>query len=64
LSLLAGVAVEMNVGTGKGKRKWDWWEIGWKCVAPAAVLHFIMAWALLLRIELGANRAASLDPLM
>ena len=39
-------------GGGKwGGRRWDWKEVGLKCVLPAGVLYFIMAWAEQLRRE-------------
>jgi len=25
-------------------RRWDWKEVGVKCVLPAGIVHFIMAW--------------------
>jgi hypothetical protein len=37
-----------GVGAGTQKRWWDWKEVGLKCALPAAVLYFVMAWALLL----------------
>jgi hypothetical protein len=39
-------------GGGKwGGRRWDWKEVGVKCVLPAGVLYFVMAWAEALRRE-------------
>jgi len=39
-------------GGGKwGGRRWNWKEVGLKCVLPAGVLYFIMAWAEQLRRE-------------
>lgn len=39
-------------GDGKwGGRRWDWKEVSLKCVLPAGVLYFIMAWAEQLRRE-------------
>jgi hypothetical protein len=39
-------------GGGKwGGRRWDWKEVSLKCVLPAGVLYFIMAWAEQLRRE-------------
>jgi len=39
-------------GGGKwGGRRWDWKEVGLKCVLPTGVLYFIMAWAEQLRRE-------------
>jgi hypothetical protein len=35
----------------RGKRWWDWREVGLKCAVPAIIMYFIMAWALLLRRE-------------
>jgi hypothetical protein len=35
------------------KRRWDWREVSIKCVLPAGLLYFIMAWAGELRRELG-----------
>ncbi|EKM77255.1 hypothetical protein AGABI1DRAFT_130671 [Agaricus bisporus var. burnettii JB137-S8] len=35
------------------KRRWDWREVSIRCVLPAGVLYFIMAWASELRRELG-----------
>jgi len=37
------------------ERKWDWAEIGRKCIAPAVVLHIIMAWALVIGKEFVAS---------
>ena len=39
-------------GGGKwGGRRWDWKEVGLKCVLPAGILYFITAWAEQLRRE-------------
>ncbi|KAF9481445.1 hypothetical protein BDN70DRAFT_905242 [Pholiota conissans] len=39
-------------GGGKwGGRRWDWREVGVKCVLPAGVVYFVMAWADQLRRE-------------
>ncbi|PCH34783.1 hypothetical protein WOLCODRAFT_139576 [Wolfiporia cocos MD-104 SS10] len=38
------------------RRRWDWGEVGRKCVLPAGVVYFVMAWADMLRREL--ERAA------
>ncbi|KIM44330.1 hypothetical protein M413DRAFT_379368 [Hebeloma cylindrosporum] len=39
-------------GGGKwGGRRWDWKEVGVKCVLPAGVVYFVMAWADQLRRE-------------
>lgn len=39
-------------GGGKwGGRRWDWQEVGIKCVLPAGIVYFIMAWAEVLRRE-------------
>ena len=43
-------------GGGKwGGRRWDWKEVGVKCVLPAGVVYFVMAWADQLRREWGFN---------
>ncbi|KAJ6632487.1 N-glycosylation protein-domain-containing protein [Mycena sp. CBHHK59/15] len=34
-----------------GGRRWDWREVGIKCMLPAGVLYFVMAWAEQLRRE-------------
>lgn len=34
-----------------GGRRWDWREVGLKCMFPAGVLYFVMAWAEQLRRE-------------
>ncbi|KAF8183631.1 N-glycosylation protein-domain-containing protein [Pholiota molesta] len=34
-----------------GGRRWDWREVGVKCVLPAGVVYFVMAWAEQLRRE-------------
>jgi len=34
------------------RRRWDWREVSIKCVLPAGVLYFVMAWAGELRREL------------
>ena len=39
-----------------GGRRWDWREVGVKCVLPCGVVDFIMAWAEELRRELAAGR--------
>lgn len=40
-------------GEGRlGPRRWDWGEVGRKCVLPAGFLYFITAWLLLLKGEL------------
>ena len=33
------------------RRRWDWNEVNRKCVLPAGVIYFIMAWAYMLRSE-------------
>jgi hypothetical protein len=39
-------------GGGKwGRRRWDWTEVGIKCVLPAGVVYCVMAWAQVLRQE-------------
>ncbi|KAF5319465.1 hypothetical protein D9619_008773 [Psilocybe cf. subviscida] len=39
-------------GGGKwGGRRWDWKEVSIKCVLPAGILYFVMAWTELLRRE-------------
>jgi len=55
---MSSVAIGIGVGGGVGgigagslKRWWDWREVGLKCALPAAVLYFIMSWALLLSRE-------------
>ncbi|TDL20450.1 hypothetical protein BD410DRAFT_725693 [Rickenella mellea] len=35
-----------------GERRWDWGEVGVKCVLPAGLLYFVTAWALILKGEL------------
>lgn len=35
-----------------GGRRWDWGEVGMKCVLPAGVCYFVMAWAGELRREM------------
>ncbi|KAF9448147.1 hypothetical protein P691DRAFT_670053 [Macrolepiota fuliginosa MF-IS2] len=35
------------------RRRWDWREMSIKCVLPAGVLYFVMAWASEIRQELG-----------
>lgn len=35
-----------------GGRRWDWKEVGLKCLLPAGVLYFVMAWAELIRREM------------
>lgn len=45
------------VGLGKkwggkwGGRRWDWPEVGLRCVLPAGVLYFVWAWAQALEVE-------------
>ena len=39
-----------------GGKRWDWREVGVKCVLPCGVVDFIMAWAEELRRELAAGR--------
>ncbi len=40
-------------GEGRlGPRRWDWGEVGRKCVLPAGFLYFITTWLLLLKGEL------------
>ncbi|KAG6897863.1 hypothetical protein C0992_010001 [Termitomyces sp. T32_za158] len=34
-----------------GGRRWDWQEVGIKCVLPAGIVYFVMAWAEQLRRE-------------
>ncbi|KAG6906748.1 hypothetical protein DXG01_012278 [Tephrocybe rancida] len=34
-----------------GGRRWDWREVGVKCVLPAGIVYFVMAWAEQLRRE-------------
>ena len=34
-----------------GKRRWDWGEVGVKCVLPAAVLYLVTAWSLMVKEE-------------
>lgn len=34
-----------------GRRRWDWTEVLMKCLLPAALMHLVTAWALLLKIE-------------
>ena len=34
-----------------GGRRWDWKEVSIKCVLPAGIMYFIMAWAEQLRRE-------------
>ncbi|KAF4622586.1 hypothetical protein D9613_009238 [Agrocybe pediades] len=42
-------------GGGKwGGRRWDWREVGVKCVLPAGIVYFVMAWAEQLRREFAA----------
>ncbi|KAF9506560.1 hypothetical protein BS47DRAFT_1385540 [Hydnum rufescens UP504] len=55
---MSSVAIGIGVGGGVGgigagslKRWWDWREVGLKCALPAAMLYFIMSWALLLSRE-------------
>jgi len=33
------------------RRRWDWGEVGRKCVLPAGIVYFVMAWMDLLRKE-------------
>ena len=41
-----------RLGGGKwGGRRWDWREVGLKCVLPAGIVYFVMAWAEMLRRE-------------
>ncbi|KAF8321136.1 hypothetical protein DL93DRAFT_2072843 [Clavulina sp. PMI_390] len=54
-SVTFGIGTTGGIGTPGGipvkKRFWDWREIGLKGALPAAVLYFVMAWALLLKRE-------------
>jgi len=34
-----------------GGRRWDWKEVSVKCVLPAGIVYFVMAWAEQLRRE-------------
>ncbi|TFK51533.1 hypothetical protein OE88DRAFT_1735424 [Heliocybe sulcata] len=36
---------------GLGERKWDWGEVGWRCVLPVGVVYFVMAWAEVIKQE-------------
>ena len=39
-------------GGGKwGGRRWDWGEVGVKCMLPAGCVYFMMAWAEMIRRE-------------
>lgn len=39
-------------GGGKwGGRRWDWGEVGVKCMFPAGCVYFVMAWADMIRRE-------------
>ncbi|KAG6900089.1 hypothetical protein C0993_002937 [Termitomyces sp. T159_Od127] len=38
-------------GGAWGGRRWDWKEVGVKCVLPAGIVYFVMAWAEQLRRE-------------
>lgn len=60
---IGGTGVGAPAGGGK-RRFWDWKEVGLKCALPAAVLYFVMAWALLLKreYELAMMRAALMAP--
>lgn len=40
-----------------GGRRWDWKEVSIKCVLPAGVMYFVMAWAEQLRREWELGRA-------
>ena len=40
-----------------GGRRWDWKEVSIKCVLPAGVMYFVMAWAEQLRREWESARA-------
>lgn len=33
------------------RRRWDWGEVGRKCVLPAGIVYFVMAWTEMLRKE-------------
>ena len=33
------------------KRKWDWVEVGVKCVLPAGILYLVTAWSLMVKEE-------------
>ncbi|KZT01933.1 uncharacterized protein LAESUDRAFT_763211, partial [Laetiporus sulphureus 93-53] len=33
------------------RRRWDWGAVGRKCVLPAGIVYFVMAWAEMLRRE-------------
>jgi N-glycosylation protein len=56
----AGGGASVGVGGGYwkrwgggtwGGRRWDWREVSLKCVLPAGILYFVMAWAEVLRRE-------------
>ncbi|KAF8334348.1 N-glycosylation protein-domain-containing protein [Amanita rubescens] len=38
-----------------GGRRWDWKEVSIKCVLPAGIMYFVMAWAEQLRREWGTK---------
>jgi hypothetical protein len=33
------------------KRRWDWAEVGVKCVLPAGILYLVTAWSLMVKEE-------------
>ncbi|KAI1789076.1 N-glycosylation protein-domain-containing protein [Ganoderma leucocontextum] len=35
----------------RGRRRWDWAQVGVKCALPAGVVYAVMAWALVLKRE-------------
>ncbi|KAF9560420.1 hypothetical protein CPC08DRAFT_636672 [Agrocybe pediades] len=49
----SGAAADDTSGKWGGRR-WDWREVGVKCVLPAGIVYFVMAWAEQLRREIAA----------
>lgn len=35
-----------------GGRRWDWGEVGVRCVLPAGLLYLVTAWSLMLKEEI------------
>ncbi|KAH9829958.1 N-glycosylation protein-domain-containing protein [Rhodofomes roseus] len=55
-SLLAGASGMREEWIKLRRRRWDWNEVVVKCVLPAGVIYFIMAWADMLRREWEVSR--------
>ena len=55
-SLLASASGMRDEWIRLRRRRWDWNEVNRKCVLPAGVIYFIMAWAYMLRSEWELSR--------